>query len=165
MYKHVKEMFLTALRSGDYPQGKCALQNSEGYCCLGVLTDLYNKTTGSDHKLFETGLPKIEVAEWAGLGSNVKSAGTVNGEPAFTFTLVPQFGMHPFLDSYAKAGAPATVDMLNDSFLGFDKIADLIEAQIPAIDADDIADPDNSREPAPISTEALATYLKPGVPA
>lgn len=29
-----------ALRSGEYPQGRGCLRNSDGYCCLGVLTEV-----------------------------------------------------------------------------------------------------------------------------
>lgn len=37
----VKRLFLDALRSGKYPQGRTRLRNHEDcYCCLGVLTDL-----------------------------------------------------------------------------------------------------------------------------
>lgn len=35
-----KDQFLDALRSGDYRQGHCALNESGHYCCLGVYCDL-----------------------------------------------------------------------------------------------------------------------------
>jgi len=41
MNQHVKELWVNALRSGDYSQAKGALRNAQGYCCLGVLCDLY----------------------------------------------------------------------------------------------------------------------------
>lgn len=47
----IKEQWTKALRSGEYKQGKRRLNTlklPEGtvYCCLGVLCDLHNKTTG-----------------------------------------------------------------------------------------------------------------------
>ena len=41
MIKEVKDKWVAALRSGDYQQTKEFLQDSDGFCCLGVLCDLY----------------------------------------------------------------------------------------------------------------------------
>lgn len=41
MNKEVKQKWVAALRSGDYKQTQNHLQDSNGYCCLGVLCDLY----------------------------------------------------------------------------------------------------------------------------
>lgn len=38
--KEIKH-WTTALRSGEYKQGRCKLQTSEGYCCLGVACVLF----------------------------------------------------------------------------------------------------------------------------
>jgi hypothetical protein len=84
--QEIKNRWIDALRSGDYEQGKNYLCNRNGsggreWCCLGVLTDLYQKET--NNKLIATGdnpctfgavmygnscqfLPS-EVHEWAGL--------------------------------------------------------------------------------------------------
>lgn len=43
MKSTVKEKWVAALRSGDYKKTKNHLHTSEGFCCLGVLTDLYLK--------------------------------------------------------------------------------------------------------------------------
>lgn len=48
MNKRVKELWLTALRSGEYPQCQGQLKDDDGYCCLGVLTDLYLKETNQE---------------------------------------------------------------------------------------------------------------------
>lgn len=44
MNPQLKERWLTALRSGEYKQGRECLRCSDGdkYCCLGVLADVYN---------------------------------------------------------------------------------------------------------------------------
>lgn len=46
MDQKVKEKWVAALRSGEYEQTKSCLQDLSGFCCLGVLTDLYIKETG-----------------------------------------------------------------------------------------------------------------------
>lgn len=44
MDSQVKESWIAALESGNYPQGRVKLQNQDGeFCCLGVLCDLYDK--------------------------------------------------------------------------------------------------------------------------
>jgi hypothetical protein len=40
MDKELKEKWVAALRSGDYPQTNGELKNCEGFCCLGVLVDV-----------------------------------------------------------------------------------------------------------------------------
>jgi len=71
MVQRVKDLWVKALRSGDYEQGKGALKGLNGYCCLGVLCDLHSAETGTD---WDRGvylgrgnvLPEV-VREWAGL--------------------------------------------------------------------------------------------------
>ena len=43
MNSQIKERWVRALRSGQYEQTKGILHNNQGYCCLGVLCDLYAK--------------------------------------------------------------------------------------------------------------------------
>lgn len=88
MNSQVKEKWIAALRSGEYEQGKNKLRGSEGFCCLGVLCDLYSQepfTQGwkfngeyeksplpMDYWYFDGEsefLPK-SVMEWAGLKTN-----------------------------------------------------------------------------------------------
>ena len=78
----VKEKWLEALRSEEYSQTASCLKDDKGYCCLGVLSDLFVKetktlewktsedpVTGAMHWHMgdETAILPIEVAEWAGL--------------------------------------------------------------------------------------------------
>lgn len=42
----IKEKWITALESGEYPQTRSCLNDKNGFCCLGVLTDLFIKETG-----------------------------------------------------------------------------------------------------------------------
>lgn len=86
MNKEVKETWVTALRSGEFTQGKDRLRTlDDSYCCLGVLCELHRRETGvgswevrADSPIFrdeshhyfymgeDFGLPQ-KVADWAGL--------------------------------------------------------------------------------------------------
>jgi hypothetical protein len=85
MKKRVKKLWVEALRSGEFRQGKGALhpnhKNGGGYCCLGVLCELHRRETGEgkwqknawgDREYVVNGhssdsdLP-LPVMEWAGL--------------------------------------------------------------------------------------------------
>ena len=43
MNTEVKQKWIDALRSGKYDQGSEKLRSVQGYCCLGVLCDLYSQ--------------------------------------------------------------------------------------------------------------------------
>lgn len=85
MNKEVKERWVTALRSGEYRQTKEKLRDDKGFCCLGVLCDLYSKEywkpfLGEDRFSFlgETGvLPEI-VYIWASLNNKNPSANYIS---------------------------------------------------------------------------------------
>lgn len=86
MNPQVKEMWVNALMSEDYEQTQGKLRTSTGFCCLGVLTDLYVKKINAewflqssdpenvspeDYYTFEMTddfLP-LSVKQWAGLDS------------------------------------------------------------------------------------------------
>jgi len=77
MNKRVKRIWIKALRSGRYKQTRNALRYNGGFCCLGVLCDLYRKDTGDgewDYSSFidstgasSTVIPPRRVQRWAGL--------------------------------------------------------------------------------------------------
>lgn len=76
MNDKIKELWVNALRSGKYKQTKSTLRNNYGYCCLGVLCDLYNPgkwkyssllTPTEFSYLNMTSMLSQEVVEWAGL--------------------------------------------------------------------------------------------------
>ncbi len=74
MNKRIKTLWIKALRSGKYKQGKSKLHHAGRFCCLGVLCDLHRKSreTGKSkwNKLGYLGrndaLP-YPVYEWASL--------------------------------------------------------------------------------------------------
>lgn len=79
MNKNIKKLWVEALRSGDYEQAKFDLRKKDklngqivGYCCLGVLTDIYCNKKGSDFDRVakkRSYLP-VSVSKWAGFGGN-----------------------------------------------------------------------------------------------
>ena len=116
MNPQVKAKWLDALRSGYYEQGKGKLRTETGFCCLGVLCDLYAEEHKDVHWktsyvegdytfLGREGTLPEKVVDWADLKSSTPSVSYEN-------------------DTYELA-------MLNDSVeLSFDEIADVIEEQL-----------------------------------
>lgn len=94
MKEEIRDLWVAALRSGEYAQTQKTLRNTfpqsesqplpVGYCCLGVLCDLYAKETGDDRWVqidsnwspysweFDgvIGTPPDIVLNWAGLDSS-----------------------------------------------------------------------------------------------
>ena len=128
----VKQQWIAALRSGEYKQGRWALRTDSGYCCFGVLCDLYAKAhpkaywhdeqntfipDSSTPKWSAAELPPEEVFAWSGNNYGV-SGWVVDIDPAKT----------------PNSGEPQHLDTLNDTFLySFDQIADIIEEQLIAV--------------------------------
>lgn len=53
--KEVYKLWIAALRSGKYKQGKGSLKEGNKYCCLGVLCDLAIKDGGGDKEQWKKG--------------------------------------------------------------------------------------------------------------
>jgi hypothetical protein len=117
MNPEIKAKWVAALRSGEYKQGKERLYSpSQGYCCLGVLTDLYSKEVLGIPYLGEDDLKKYgedylcdEVMAWAGLP---------NSDPEVDESLV------------IINGVPPSLSQLNDAGFTFNDIADIIEEKL-----------------------------------
>ena len=100
------QLWLEALRSGKYKQGKLYLKKDNKYCCLGVACDLYNKT----HKV------KVDFVNYT---SNIQQ---------------PNTGLPPVVLKWLGLNCPEGrfknnhyLSRENDSGASFNKIADLIE--------------------------------------
>lgn len=96
MKEKVKDLWVEALRSGKYEQTTGFLKKGNGYCCLGVLCDVYAKTQKkkgfqkSSSQLYHlknvynfdnkrAGLPD-RVIKWAGINANGKIIISENSE-------------------------------------------------------------------------------------
>ena len=115
MNEQVKQKWLSALRSGDYQQTQLKLHTDDGFCCLGVLCDLYGKEHNVEWDLVEdedhsyymfqdhpATLP-LSVVEWVGVESS-----------------------NPYIDDSRSL----TLVELNDIGSTFNVIADLIEEHL-----------------------------------
>lgn len=116
MNAKVKQLWLAALRGGEYVQGKHSLHVDSAFCCLGVLCDLHQKTTGKG-QWFKSGTDSSQLyKDEDGAYSKVslpagvmKWAGLVRDE------------------SKTSPGALADMNDRGDSFL---MIADVIEKKM-----------------------------------
>jgi hypothetical protein len=102
MNPDVKALWVAALRSGEYKQGKRQLRNRGKFCCLGVLCDLAVKAEviGLRDYYASDGFPPDVVEEWAGF------------------------------DAQETFPGGRRLDVTNDNGAAFDEIADIIEAHL-----------------------------------
>lgn len=112
MNKEVKELWLAALRSGNYSQGKFRLRNTnDEFCCLGVLCDIFSKQGGvgswsipkepilrsTDAINFETPrgsnavVPTGEVCDWADLQTNLLTNLSAMNDMGCSFKVIAKF--------------------------------------------------------------------------
>jgi hypothetical protein len=116
MKPEIKQLWMAALRSGKYEQGQHALRNSSGgYCCLGVLCNLFHEVTGEgrwddntfviDEDDMNDQVPPNAVVAWAELSE---------ANPTISSDEDDQ-------DSLAH---------VNDQGASFDDIANIIEEQL-----------------------------------
>lgn len=127
----VKQRWIAALRFREYPQTTGRLRSYEGYCCLGVLCDLYDSSgwTQTDFRsgysfqdVAITALP-AQVFLWAGLDSD-------NPEISVTEAVYNEV-LGADLDSGSDhAERVVSLADLNDIHWTFDRIADVIEEQL-----------------------------------
>jgi hypothetical protein len=88
--KEIADKWVAALRSGDYDQTRSTLRSEDcsGYCCLGVLTDLYAiennikfEDVGGEQYGSGCGLIAKPVHEWSGI-ANWKTVSASDGSLA-----------------------------------------------------------------------------------
>lgn len=131
MKKDIKKQWVKALRSGKYKKAKGALNTGNGYCCLGVLTDLYIKDTKKGEWKHEPGMGKDlnfvrpngqveggvlarEVQEWAGIPYS---------QPQLRHNVVIGKGN-------SKREYSSLIRLNDDSRQNFSFIADVIDEQL-----------------------------------
>lgn len=139
--EHNMDMFLKALRSGEYGQTKGILhrvspEGKVGFCCLGVMSNLACQNGVGDMRVKPDGegghtvdysghwgLPTSEVLDWIGIPqANRKDA---LSEGVFNIQF-PKSGI-------VKYGETATASLLNDYFgKTFGEIADIFENEFKA---------------------------------
>ncbi len=117
MNPEIKDKWLKALRSGEYKQAFAVLKSTDGFCCLGVLCDIYLKEKSQkwQHKPFcpdgffieecSASLPH-KIMEWSGIESSLA---------------------HYIVDRCNPERTTISLSNLNDNGVGFKEIADTIE--------------------------------------
>lgn len=121
MNPDIKNLWLTALRSGDFRQGKRKLRSSnDDYCCLGVLCELAVQNNvipapqlspNNDRYVYDGsgGILPDSVKEWAELDSN---------SPMVTASTSGVYNVRN------------TLAYFNDDDVPFTEIADIIERNL-----------------------------------
>lgn len=113
MKKTIAEKWVKALRSGKYKKTtgqlcKVAKNGNKSYCCLGVLTELYNKEHGISRTVYGGHLDE-EVCIWAGMNCR---KGSIAGS------------------GHYKGKTLADLNDCDQSKRSFKRIADIIEKNL-----------------------------------
>ena len=136
MNQQIKEKWIAALRSGEYNQSSNKLRSTQGFCCLGVLCDLYAKehndseweyryeneyhTQPTDYWYFnnESELLPQQVKNWAELS---------NTNPSVEVVVTKEYydDEDDTPDSYWQP-----LSELNDEGESFNQIASMIESSL-----------------------------------
>jgi hypothetical protein len=135
MKTEIKQKWVNALRSGEYEQSKGYLYSEDGYCCLGVLCDIYCKETNQEWTTVnESGDEYIESEITDGLVTN--GYFYLNGESEFLPQCVVEWSGMESRDPYVDVDdneetgvVREQIVVLNDNGTPFAEIADLIEKQ------------------------------------
>lgn len=120
MNKEIKQLWVAALRSGEYQQGYGYLNRNGDFCCLGVLCDLAVKAglpLDINKDIQEFG---VIVVKYDGCAGILPSAVT-------TWAEIPYHGGDVFVDEDFNRAA---LTSMNDYGLTFPQIANVIEAKL-----------------------------------
>jgi hypothetical protein len=145
MNEQIKQKWIEALNSGEYLQTKGCLNDGQGMCCLGVLTDLYIKENGGKWKLSDYGVkagvtryaldaPGGNPNEWdeAGVLTSIVRDWAGLKEPIPLLPFIPRDEDHNSedieIDEDKMAEYHESVAGANDAGISFPQIADLIKA-------------------------------------
>lgn len=119
MKTEIKQQWITALRSGEYTQESSNLRTEDGYCCLGVLCDLYSKDTGTEWEVdYTADLKPIPFYNFMNEGSFLPVA------------VVQWAGLNGPNPEVIEWDGRAELAQLNDTGFTFTQIAQLIEEQL-----------------------------------
>jgi hypothetical protein len=114
----LKKKWVSALRSGDYEQGRGFLHDGGRFCCLGVLVEVAGESADDFH---DTQLPSLEFAQRHGI--------TGTGDPGHS-TL--NFDLCIKGDDFDDALVRRASEWNDDGYT-FAQIADAIETDIEGV--------------------------------
>lgn len=117
----IATLWLAALRSGEYTQGRyCLRDTSGGYCCLGVLEQVVSGQVEMRNLLHSRATPSVEWLKEHGIQFREDYEGEVQG----TCTN-PSFRVLRDDEVYDSSAAE-----LNDEGISFEAVADILEPLI-----------------------------------
>lgn len=124
-----KRAWVDALKSGNYKQTECCLNDKHGHCCLGVACDVFQKIEGRGH--------------WVELLGEETSHGFEVGEKMEEFVLPDEVAhwlmgngeYNPFLLREYFKGNVSCVGCNDDHDLSFEEIAILVENSFNVADS------------------------------
>jgi hypothetical protein len=130
MKPKIKSLWLQALRSGDYQQGRSYLRTGDGFCCLGVLCDLAVKAGVTSWDAPRGPRPE----EWV----RTNAPDSIQGIEGHIGLLPPTVQKWAGLEGTDSprvfpngSHGPVALSRLNDELrYDFTRIADLVEAQL-----------------------------------
>lgn len=123
MDQAIKDQWVKDLRSGEFQQGKGALESEEGFCCLGILC-----FRAAEAGITERRAPTIGSAQWYGETQTVlptevmRWAGLIASDDDLEYTNAKR-GHYTDNEGYERW---LTMDN-DDGYYDFQAIADIIE--------------------------------------
>lgn len=125
MKPEIKKLWIEALNSGKYQQGRTFLHKGDKFCCLGVLCELYCKKVSNIRKLRkETNIRKLHTEtkySYAGRSSNLPDVVSIWAGIEIETTIPTGIGR------YSDEGSFTSLSFLNDSGTPFKEIAEVID--------------------------------------
>ena len=112
--EEARELWVKALRSGEYKQTRGQLRNEDSYCCLGVACDLYSKHV-------------LKKDAWRQYKTSVLSYTFLGQGGALPIQVIKWLGIR---GDYGELKGGTTLMKMNDDPSleeGFETIADVIE--------------------------------------
>jgi hypothetical protein len=116
----VKSKWLEALRSGEYSQTKHVLKDDDGFCCLGVLCEVYDKEHGQNNWIAEE---RVDAPRYKHLDGSYALLPDVVMQWADLNSISPKVSFDTLYNDTALAN-------LNDRGYKFEQIADIIEEKL-----------------------------------
>jgi len=121
MKKEIAERWVSALRSGEYKQGRLYLKSERGYCCLGVLCDILGVEWAIDDRKIES-YTVYEVKD----GKDGKDGKIISTLPKEIMKKIG-WSFSSIKDRLGYVGNQFSLTALNDTGKSFDEIANVIE--------------------------------------
>lgn len=122
MNKEIKEKWVAALRSGEYKQSSNRLRDNKGFCCLGVLCDIYIKETNNAEwtNLYNVGDVTVKYDGFDFVESNERETALL---PDKVWQWAGLSRKNPIIGNYS-------LSRLNDTGATFELIAGFIEQDL-----------------------------------